>query len=81
MRKVERLTYEVCFCALRNTPVDLPRAPFDTCIMYYMATIILLTKTTAAQNKVALSYHRVRGQLYLRRLLGQDKNDTILLFG
>ena len=27
--------------------------------------IILLTKTTAAQNEVALSYHRVRGQYFL----------------
>ena len=33
---------------------------------------ILLTKTTATQNDIALSYHRVRGlhflQLFLRRL-------------
>ena len=27
-------------------------------------TSILLTKTTAAQNEVALSYHRVRGQCF-----------------
>ena len=26
---------------------------------------MLLTKTTAAQNEVALSYHRVRGQYFL----------------
>ena len=26
---------------------------------------ILLTKTTAAQNEVALSYHRVRGLYFL----------------
>ena len=27
--------------------------------------IIVLTKTTAAQNEVALSYHKVRGQYFL----------------
>ena len=29
------------------------------------AIVILLTKTTAAQNEVALSYDRVRGQYFL----------------
>ena len=30
-----------------------------------ISVITLLTKTTAAQNKVALSYNRVRGQYFL----------------
>ena len=31
--------------------------------------VLLLTKTTAAQNKVALSYHRVRGLYFLEVVL------------
>ena len=33
-----------------------------------MAIIILLTKTTAAENEAALSYHRVRG-LYFQAVV------------
>ena len=33
--------------------------------MFYSLTTILLTKTTAAQNEIALSYHRVRGLYFL----------------
>ena len=37
---------------------------FNDSLIYY----ILLTKTTAARNEVALSYHRVRG-LYFRAVV------------
>ena len=33
--------------------------------MFVYYDTILLTKTTAAQNEVALSYHRVRGLYFL----------------
>ena len=38
--------------------------PFGNAVEDYDIVIIFLTKTTAAQNEVALSYHSVRG-LYL----------------
>ena len=31
----------------------------------FLINVILLIKTTAARNEVALSYHRVRGQYFL----------------
>ena len=33
--------------------------------IYVYTSTILLTKTTAAQNEVALSYHKVRGLYFL----------------
>ena len=36
------------------------------CMLYIRITIILPTKTAAAQNEVALSYHNVRGLYFLR---------------
>ena len=37
---------------------------FYVCTLY-IPTIILLTKTSATQNEVALSYHRLRGLYFL----------------
>ena len=37
----------------------------DELVVVMSGTIILLIKTTAAQNEVALSYHRVRGLYFL----------------
>ena len=37
----------------------------STNTFYCRKSYILLTKTTAAQNEVALSYHRVRGLYFL----------------
>ena len=41
---------------------------YSIIIVHHMLPIILLTKTTAAQNEDALSYHRVRG-LYFQAVV------------
>ena len=43
----------------------LSRAAVNLCWYYYTFYIILLTKTTAARNRVALSYRSVRGLYFL----------------
>ena len=56
------LHYRVDQCFLSKTCCRLDEG------IYGQSATILLTKTTAAQNEAALSYHRVRGQLVLWRL-------------
>ena len=54
--------------------LEFNSVPEDITIRYFNnrkhLNIIVLTKTTAAQNEVALSYHRVRGLYFLAVVFG-----------
>ena len=45
-------------------------------ILYNIHLTILLTKTTAAQNEAALSYHRVRGLYFLAVVFVSNKYNS-----
>ena len=46
----------------------------------YKRSTILLTKITAVQNEVALSYHRVRGLYFLAVNFSDYSNESIHWF-
>ena len=69
------LSYTVCFSDILSLPfshtqsfslsLSLSLCPSIDSLFWCHAATILLTKTTAAQKEVALSYHRVRGLDFL----------------
>ena len=56
---------EITFLEIFYIWVTISQITVTTAIHYLRIRIILLTKITAAQDEVALSYHRVRGLYFL----------------
>ena len=52
--------------------------PFPSIVFVFVLISILPTKTTAARNAVALSYHRVRGLYFLAVVFAATIVDTFL---